>query len=172
MIGVIGVATAEEDGSWTTDTPWKHGGNMDTKEIKAGSTLYFPVNQEGGLLALGDCHAIMGEGEICFTGLEIPAKVKLKVDLIKDRKIEWPIVERENEFMILASGEDLDDAIYKGTDEMVKYLMELKDLSFEEAYMMASLLVDIRISQVVDPKKTIRAVVSKDIVSIDKLVNK
>ncbi len=64
---------------------------MDTKDIKAGSTLYFPVNQRGGaLLALGDCHAIMGDGELCFTGLEIPAKVTLEINLIKDKNIKWP----------------------------------------------------------------------------------
>ena len=96
MIGVIGVAPAKADGEWATDSPWKHGGNMDTKDIKVGSTLYFPVHQKGALLALGDCHAIMGDGEICFTGLEVPAEVILEVNLIKNKAIIWPLVKLKN----------------------------------------------------------------------------
>lgn len=172
MIGVIGVGPAEKDGVWKTDSPWKHGGNMDTKDIKSGSSLYLPVNQKGAMLALGDCHGIMGDGELCFTGLEIPAVVRLKLDLIKDRRIEWPIVETDKEFMVIASGDDLDEAIYTGTDQVVKYIMEVLNLEFEEAYMMASLLVDIRISQLVDPKITIRTAIDKKIISMKAITSK
>ncbi|WP_235601299.1 acetamidase/formamidase family protein [Tissierella sp. P1] len=122
MIGVIGVAPAKEDGEWATDSPWKHGGNMDTNDITAGSTLYFPVNQKGALLALGDCHAIMGDGEICFTGLEVPAEVTLEINLIKDKKIKWPLLETDGYTMVIASGNNLDSALYEATSETVKYL--------------------------------------------------
>ncbi len=170
MIGVIGVAPGESDGDWTTDTPWKHGGNMDTKDIKAGNTLYLPVNQKGGLLALGDCHALMGDGELCFTGLEVQANVTLKVDVIKSKKISWPMVEDEDSIMIIASGNTLDEAIYTGTDEAVKYLMQGLKFDWEDAYILASLIVDLEISQVVDPTMTIRARIPKKILSMDKLI--
>lgn len=170
MIGVIGVAPAEKDGNWPTETPWKHGGNMDTTDIKAGSTLYLPVNQEGALLALGDCHAIMGDGEICFTGLEIPAVVTLEIDLIKEKTIEWPLVETDEYTMIIASGNDLDDALYFATNEAVKYIRDSLELEWEDAYILASLVVDMKISQVVDPKKTIRAAIPKHVVSTEKLI--
>lgn len=157
MIGVIGVAPAVEDGEWTTDSPWKHGGNMDTKDIKKGSTLYFPVNQRGAMLALGDCHAIMGDGEVCFTGLEIPGEVTLELNVIKNKSIVWPIVETEEYTMVIASGDTLEDAAYEATNQAVNYLKDGLNMGWEDAYILASLSVDLKISQVVDPKLTVRA---------------
>ncbi len=170
MIGVIGVAPNKEDGEWPTATPWKHGGNMDTKDIKAGSTLYFPVHQKGALLALGDCHATMGDGEICFTGLEIPAKVSLKVDVIKNKTIKWPLLETKEATMVLASGDDVDDAIYEASSQAVNHLQKGLNFDFEDAYMLASLAMDLKISQVVDPKITVRAAIPKYILSSDDLI--
>lgn len=170
MIGVIGVAPAKEDGEWATDSPWKHGGNMDTNDITAGSTLYFPVNQKGALLALGDCHAIMGDGEICFTGLEVPAEVTLEINLIKDKKIKWPLLETDGYTMVIASGNNLDSALYEATSETVKYLEGALGLEWEDAYILTSLAVDLKISQVVDPKKTIRAAIPKYMISTERLI--
>lgn len=171
MIGVIGVAPAKEEGIWATDSPWKHGGNMDTKDIKAGATLYFPVNQEGALLALGDCHAVMGDGEICFTGLEIPGEVTLEIDLIKNKTTKWPLLETNEYTMILASGDTLDEAVYEATSEAVKYIKNSLGIEWEDAYILASLTVDLKISQVVDPKMTARAAIPKYVVSTDKLIS-
>ena len=148
MIGVIGVAPGKDDGTWATDSPWKHGGNMDTTDIKAGSTLYLPIRKEGGLLALGDCHAIMGDGEICFTGLEVPANVTLEINLIKNKPIIWPI--------------------YEATDRAVSFIEDSLNLTWEEAYMLTSLTVDIKISQLVDPKITVRAAIPNHILSLKK----
>lgn len=170
MIGVIGVAPKKEDGEWATDSPWKHGGNMDTKDIKAGSTLYFPVNQRGALLALGDCHAIMGDGELCFTGLEIPAKVTLEINLIKDKNIKWPLVETDEYTMVIASGDDLEDAVYEATSQAVGHIKDSLKIEWEDAYVLASLAVDLKISQVVDPKMTVRAAIPKYVVSTEKLI--
>ncbi|NLJ97715.1 MAG: acetamidase/formamidase family protein [Tissierellia bacterium] len=170
MIGVIGVAPRKEDGEWATDSPWRHGGNMDTKDIKAGSTLYFPVNQAGALLALGDCHAIMGDGEICFTGLEIPAQVMLKIDLIKNRSIKWPLVETDEYTMVIASGDDLEEAVYEATNQAVNHIKSGLEMEWEDAYILASLTVDLKISQVVDPKMTVRAAIPKYIIPTEKLI--
>ena len=172
MIGVIGVAPSDEEGDCPTQTPWKHGGNMDTTDIREGSTLYFPVNQKGALLALGDCHAMMGDGEVCFTGLEIPAKVRLYVEVIKNKHINWPIVENNLGTMIVASGDDIDKAIYSGTEEAVRILSKVLDLSFEEAYLLGSIAMDLKISQVVDPKKTIRAFIPKRLVDTENIIEK
>lgn len=162
MIGVIGVAPHEEDGSWPTATPWKHGGNMDTKEVKVGTTLYFDVNQPGALFALGDCHAIMGDGEVCFTGLEIPADVTVRLTVIKSNQpIGWPLLETEKEIMLIASGDTIELASKEAVAPIVQVLSKLHNISWEEAYIMASLVVDVRISQLVDPKMTVRAAVSK-----------
>lgn len=171
MIGVIGVAPDKADGEWATESPWKHGGNMDTKDIKAGSTLYFPVNQNGALLALGDCHAAMGDGEICFTGLEVPAKVSLEIDLIKDKKIKWPLLGTNEYTMVIASGDNLEEAIYQATSQTVDSLKNSLEIEWEDAYILASLCVDLRISQVVDPKMTVRTAIPKHIVSTEKIID-
>ena len=170
MIGVIGVAPADEDGEWPTDSPWKHGGNMDTKDIKAGSTLYFPIRQKGALLALGDCHAIMGDGEVCFTGLEIPAEVVLEVDLLKGKATKWPFVETEEHTMVIASGDDLEEAVYESVGQAVRHIQDSLGIEWEDAYVFASLSVDLKISQVVDPKVTVRAAIPKYVISTQQLI--
>lgn len=171
MIGVIGVAPAEEDGDWGTETPWKHGGNMDTTEIKKGNTLYFPVNQEGALLALGDLHAIMGDGELCMTGLEINGSVNLKVDVIKGKNLEWPLLESKDETMVLASGDNIEMAVETGTVQVVNHLSKGLDISFEEAYVLASLVSDVKISQVVNPKKTVRISIPKNVLETEDILD-
>lgn len=170
MIGVIGVAPLEEDGTWATDSPWKHGGNMDTTDIKAGSILYFPVSQMGALLALGDCHAIMGDGEICFTGLETSAEVILEIDLIKGKTVKWPLVETDEHTMVISSGDDLEEAVYEATSQAVNHIKDSLDIEWEDAYILASLSVDLKISQVVDPKMTVRAAIPKYVISTQKLI--
>ncbi len=172
MIGVIGVAPGDEDGDCPTETPWKHGGNMDTTDIVQGNTVYLPVRQKGALLALGDCHAMMGDGEICFTGLEAQAKVKLRVSVIKDKEVTWPLVQAEDSTMIVASGDDVDKAIYNATLETVEILSKVLEMEFEEAYLLASIAVDMKISQVVDPLKTIRAAIPHSVISTEKLIEK
>ncbi len=169
MIGVIGVATSEEMKEIDTATPWMHGGNMDTTDICEGAVLYLPVNQCGALLALGDCHALMGDGELCFTGCEIAAEVTLQTEVIKNKNITWPIVETDDYTMVIASGDTIDEAISSATEQAVDYMMKSLRISWEEAYILSSLILDIKISQVVDPKKTVRGAIPKSILSTEKI---
>ncbi|NLN40197.1 MAG: acetamidase/formamidase family protein [Smithella sp.] len=170
MIGVIGVAPAAADGECPTDTPWKHGGNMDTADITAGTKLFLPVKQEGALFALGDCHALMGEGEVCVTGCEIGAEVMLKMDVIKAKDITWPLLETDEHTMVIVSGDTLEDAVKTATDQAVIHLQNGLGVSWEDAYMLASLVVDFRISQVVNPTKTVRAVIPKSLLQTEHLI--
>lgn len=163
-VGVIGVASAEE--TYPTGTPWKHGGNMDTTDITPGSTVYLPVQQEGGLLALGDCHAVMGDGEVCVSGCEIASEVLTKVDVIKEASLEWPMVETKEQIMIITSGESPKAAIREATKQAVETLARGNNLDWNDAYILASLVVDLKISQMVDPTKTVRATIPKRILSI------
>lgn len=169
MIGVIGVATREEDGLIATDTPYRHGGNMDTTDITAGTNLYLPVAAPGAMLALGDLHAVMGDGEVCVTGLEIPGRVTLEVEIIKNKEIAWPILETSDSIQVIASDPDLEEASRLALREMIRILEKSCDLSFEEAYILSSLAVDMKISQLVNPKKTARAAISKEILDPDVL---
>ncbi|RLF92144.1 formamidase [Thermococci archaeon] len=157
MIGVIGVASEEEI---PTGTPGKHGGNMDTNLITIGSTVYFPVFKDGAYLALGDLHAVMADGEVCVSACEVSGRVTVKVDVV-DWKIEWPIVETSEAYYILVSHENLEEAIREAVNQGVKFIMERTGLSWDEAYMLASLVMDVQISQLVDPKKTIRVKIPK-----------
>lgn len=170
MIGVIGVAPRPEDGEWTTDTPWKHGGNMDTTEITKGTTLYFPVGVEGAKLALGDCHAIMGDGEICITGLEIPADVYLRVTVIKDKPLIWPLLQTSEATYIIGSGKTIDEATKASMSESVKLLSQALNYPWEEAYMLGSLVINGQISQCVNPMKTVRAEIPQSIATTEQII--
>lgn len=170
MIGVIGVAPGDEDGACPTHTPYKHGGNMDTNEITKGSTLFFPVRQPGALFGLGDCHGLMGDGEVCFTGLEIPADVYVRLTVVKSKKTMWPILSTDTSTQVIASAETLDAALQSAMKVAVDLLATSFSLMWEEAYMLASLAVDAKISQVVDPLVTVRASIPKWLVSTEKLL--
>lgn len=158
MIGVIGVASPEEI---PCGEPDKHGGNMDTKLIRKGTTLYLPVFVEGGLLAIGDLHAVMGDGEVCVSACEVSGKVTVRVSLVKGMAPQYPVLETEDSLYILVSREDLWEAAKEATNLGVKVLQKTLGLSWEEAYMLGSLILDVEISQLVDPKKTVRIRIPK-----------
>ena len=160
MIGVIGVAPAGEP--IPTGTPDSHGGNMDNKLIAAGTTLYFPVFVDGALLAMGDLHAVMGDGEIIVTGVEIPGTVTVGVEVIKGHSISNPIHETDTHFYTIGSALDLLDAVKIATEEMHAIVMKQLNLPFNEAGMLLSLVGDAQIAQVVDPLLTARFGVSKE----------
>ena len=154
MIGVIGVAPAE--GEIPCGVPDLHGGNMDYKEVKEGATILLPVNVPGALLAMGDLHAVMADGEIGVTGLEVSGSVTVTVDIIKGKHMPLPMIINETHIMTLASDEDLDIAVEIAVANMTEYLTKFEKFTIEDAVMMISLAADVRICQVVDPKKTIR----------------
>ncbi|MEM3700771.1 MAG: acetamidase/formamidase family protein [Candidatus Bathyarchaeia archaeon] len=168
MIGTIGAAP--ESGEIPTGSLGKHGGNMDFKEITAGAKLYLPIFVEGALFAAGDVHAAQADGELCVSSVEVASEILLKFDVIKGRKPEWPILETKREYALLVCGETLDEAAEFAAEAAVNAFMRKYGWGFEEAYMFGSLAVDLAINQVVDPKKGVRAVISKDFVGLDDLL--
>ncbi len=170
MVGVIGVSPGSNQEGVVTGTPGNHGGNMDTTDIRKGATVYFPIREDGAMFALGDCHAIMGDGELCISGLEVQADVTLKVSVIKDVSINWPIIENDNEVMVVASEETLDEAVVSAGYEITEFIKTAHNIMWEEAYIFNSLFVDYKISQVVNPMKTVRAVVSKELLPIESII--
>ena len=171
MVGVIGVAPAKEDGNWETATPWKHGGNMDSSTIRKGATVYFPVNVEGGLLALGDCHALMADGEISL-GIEIAGRVTLEAEVIKNKKINWPIVSDKENTAVIAAGKDLNEAAYNASKEAVRLLEKAFDLSFGDAYALGSLIMNLQIAQAVNATHTVRGAISQNIIGTEEIIEK
>lgn len=154
MIGVIGTAPAAD--SVPCGTPGKHGGNMDCKIIKEGTTLYLPVNVPGALLALGDLHAAMGDGEVSVCGLEVPGEVTLTVSILKDQQLPLPFARTEKAIYVIASEKSLDEAVKTATQLMAEFLVSKSSLDIYDAVNLLSLVGNLQICQVVDPLKTIR----------------
>ncbi|WP_347253219.1 acetamidase/formamidase family protein [Leminorella grimontii] len=154
MIGVIGVAPEGE--AVSCGTPDDHGGNMDSKIIREGTTLWLPVNVPGALLALGDLHAGMGDGEVSGCGLEVAGEVLLSVEVVKGRPYPLPMVTDDDRVYTLASATMLDDASTRATKNMARLLVERAGLSPEDAISLMSITGDLQVCQVVDPKKTCR----------------
>ena len=163
MIGTIGVAPLTE--SVPSVVPSKHGGNIDTPQVTAGNRLYLPVYAKGALFALGDVHAAQGDGEVCGTGIEIPAVVRVKFDLIKGKTIEWPRIESPREIMTVCSARPLEDAARLAVRELIGWLVTDYGLQELDAYMLLSVAGDVGISQIVDPAYTVVAKINKEIIA-------
>ena len=161
MIGVIGTAPTDE--SIATGTPSFHGGNMDCKRIGEGATLYLPVNVPGALLAMGDLHAVMGDGEVCVCGAEIAGEVTVRVSIIKGQPLPLPFLVTAEHAMAIYSAEGLDAAAEGATLRMREFLISQAGLLPHEAGMLLSLTGDLRICQCVDPNKTCRMEVPLDV---------
>ena len=155
MIGVIGTAPIEKEGIPTT-TPGKYGGNMDCKKIVKGSAIYLPVNVKGGLLSMGDIHALMGDGEVFICGLEIAGEITVKVSVLKNIKLPTPFLYSRGKVMSIQSAEDLDKAGDMAAKEMFEFVKEATKQNDVRTGMLMSLLSDMAVCQVVDPLLTVR----------------
>ena len=162
MVGVIGTAPA--GAGISTGMPGPHGGNMDNRYLAPGSTVYLPVNVPGALLGIGDVHGAMGDGEVTYIGLEICAEVTVRVGLLKGRKLRRPLVETADHWITTGEDPDLARAARQAAEEMVLLMQERMQLSFAEAYMLMSAVVDVQICQCCEPgffPATTRAMISK-----------
>lgn len=149
MIGVIGTAP---DGDDVIDGyPGNHGGNMDSKIIKKGARVYFPVRVEGALLQLGDVHATMGDAELCGTGIEIPAEVLVKVSLIKDFELHWPVTETATHWYVNACAHEFPEALKYASEELQRLLMNVTGWDKTDTYMYMSVQSDVAINQACVP---------------------
>ena len=163
MVGVIGTAPAGE--GVNTGTPHNHGGNLDTTLLTEGATLYLPVNTPGALLAMGDMHSSMADGEIMGSGMEVAGEIEVTVEVIKDSKLPLPFVETDEVYATLASRETMEEATKAAINNMVDVLMDKTDLTFNQAGMFLSLAGDLKVSQVVNPNKTMRVEVKKAVLN-------
>jgi amidase len=154
MIGVIGVAPAGDD--VPCGTPGPHGGNLDTRLIGAGATLYLPVQVDGALLAAGDLHAAMGDGEVAVTGVEVAGAATLHVSLRRDLALSDPLLENDELVTTIASAATLDEAAASATAAMAELLRSRLSLELADAVMLMSAVGEVRVSQMVDPLRTAR----------------
>ena len=159
MIGVIGLAPAA--GPVLNGTPGEHGGNMDCKEIGAGSAVYLPVAVEGGLLAVGDLHALMGDGEVCICGAEVSGRVTASARRLAGCELPTPCVETAEDVMFIGSAKTLDDCEAMVLDKAHRFLTRLVGLGANEAARMMSLVGQLGVCQTVDPLKTMKFALPK-----------
>ncbi|MFY4814353.1 acetamidase/formamidase family protein [Haloarcula sp. AONF1] len=156
VIGTIGVATSEE--AMSTLTPHDHGGNLDTTDMTTGTTAYFPVFQDGAMLAMGDSKAAMADGEMCGTGAEIGTEIDVTVSVIADAAVdlERPLVDTGDAWKTIASAETMEDAVKMANEDLIELLAAEHDYTLTDAYLFSSLVGGLEISQVVDPLVTVR----------------
>jgi acetamidase/formamidase len=175
--GVMGVARAE-DGEFRTRPPGPFGGNMDVRELCSGATLYLPVLNAGALFSAGDAHAAQGDGEVCINGIECPVDATLRFQLHKQRPLAGPMVETfakkypeaDDAWIVVESATDATVAARAATSRMVDLLAERWGFSDVHAYLLCSVAMNLRLSQVVNvPMSTVSAAVSKQVLPPRKL---
>jgi amidase len=145
MVGVIGTAPA--DGVIYTAAPGPQGSNIDINAVTVGARVHLPVHVPGALLAIGDVHASMGDGEVSGTGIEIAGEVTVRVDLVPSVAPARPWIETDDAWITTGSGPMLEDAVEMAVEEMTRLLMERFTLSRTEAFLLVSARGDVRIGQ-------------------------
>lgn len=161
MIGVIG--TAPKDMHVHNSTPKEHGGNMDCKKITAGSVLYLPVSIPGGMLSMGDLHALMGDGEVLICGLETAGEVTVRVTVVRDFSMPTPCLLQKNRFMTIQSANTLDEAAILASRKMQEFLVLHTPMDEYDVGRLLSLKGDLAICQIVDPLMTVRMEIDEKI---------
>ena len=159
--GLIGVAPPERVGS--NIPPGDYGGNMDAKDLVAGTTLQLPVFVDGALLVCGDLHPVQGDGESSSTSIECRGEITLTVHLQKGKTIPRPRIETDDSYITFASGETLQEAYETALLDMVRFLESEKGLDPEDAYLLCGLAADIRICQLVNIRMGARVVLPKEV---------
>ena len=163
FFGSIGVAPPVLRGRVSSNPPGHHTGNLDNKELVVGTTLYLPVHVPGGLLSIGDGHAAQGDGEVSGTAIETSMSGVIEVRLHKDQNLLWPRAETPTHYVSMGLHTDLDEAARSATREMVEFLVREKGMDRGDAYILCSVALDLRVTQLVDGVKGIHGMLSKDL---------
>jgi acetamidase/formamidase len=163
FFGSMGVAPPEASGRISSAPPGIHAGNLDNKELVAGTTLFIPVHVAGGLFEVGDGHAGQGDGEVDITALETSLIGSLEFVVRKDLHLKWPRAETPTHFIAMGIDKDLSEAMKIAVRESVDLLVAEKKLSRDDAYMLSSIAVDFHVTQVVDGTKGVHAMIPKSI---------
>jgi acetamidase/formamidase len=161
FFGSMGVAPASALGRVSSNPPGRHAGNLDNRELVAGTTLYIPVFVKGALLELGDGHAAQGDGEVDQTAIETDLEGRIQVIVRKDMKLEWPRGETPTHWIAMGTDTSLVVATKTAIREMVKLLQEKKGITQTQAYQAASMAADAHITQLVDGNVGVHMMIPK-----------
>jgi len=163
FFGSMGVAPPEISGRISSNPPWIHAGNLDNKDLVAGTTLYIPVHSRGALFEVGDGHAGQGDGEVDLSAMETSLIGTFQFIVRKDMHLRWPRAETPTHFITMGLHEDLNEATKLAVREMIDFLMTEKHLSRDDAYMLASVAADLHITELVDGNKGVHMMLPKSI---------
>lgn len=163
FFGSLGVAPPDVSGRISSAPPWIHAGNLDNKELVAGTTLFIPIHARGALFLAGDGHAGQGNGEVDITALETSLIGTFQLIVRKDLHLKWPRAETPSHFITMGIHEDLNEATKAALREMIDFLVKEKHLTRDDAYMLASVAADLEITQLVDGNKGVHAMMPKAI---------
>jgi acetamidase/formamidase len=163
FFGVMGVAPPPTWGRITTVMPRAHGGNMDNRELGVGTSIYFPVFNEGALFSVGDGHGVQGDGEVCVTAVETALTGRLRFSVRSEMELSQPRAETAERYITMGFDEDLDDAVKAALRDMIRWLGERHGLSRTDAYMLCSFAADMRVTQTVNVIKGAHCVLEKSV---------
>jgi acetamidase/formamidase len=161
FLGVLGMPPPEP-GVHSTTPPRRHGGNIDCKELVAGSTLYLPIPVDGALFSAGDGHARQGDGEVSGTAIECPAGAQVTLDVRDDLPLEWPCARIDGAWLTFGFDEHLGRAAKIAVDGMIELMGREHGLAADDALALASVVVDLRVTQVVNEQLGVHAVLRDD----------
>ena len=161
FFGVMGVAPPVSWGTVSTLPPRKNGGNLDNKELVAGATLYLPIFVEGALFSVGDGHGVQGDGEVSINAVETGLTGTFRLTLRDDMHLEWPMAETPTHMLTMAFDPDLDDCVVIALRQMLDLISARTGIDRYQAYSLASLAADLRVTQVVNGNKGIHVMMDK-----------
>jgi acetamidase/formamidase len=164
FFGSMGVAPPPSRGRVSSNPPDIHAGNLDNKELVAGTTLYIPVHVRGALFEVGDGHAAQGDGEVDQTAIETSLRGRLQLTVRKDMKLEWPRAETPTHWITMGMDTSLTKSTRIAIEQMVKLIGERKGLSPTASYQLASIAADLRITQLVDGNVGVHMMIAKSLV--------
>jgi len=164
FFGSMGVAPPPDSGRVSSNPPGRNAGNMDNRELVAGTTLYIPVWVEGALFEVGDGHAVQGDGEADQTALETSLRGRLQLTVRKGHSLDWPRAETPTHYIAMGFDPDLEKATEIAIREGVEVLRELTNLSQGQAYSVISMACDLRITELVDGNVGVHVMIPKTLV--------
>jgi acetamidase/formamidase len=161
FLGVLGMPPPEP-GVQSTTPPRRWGGNIDCKELVAGSTLFLPISVDGALFSAGDGHGAQGDGEVSGTAIECPARAQLTLDVREDLELEWPVARTQDAWITFGFDENLGPATRIALDGMLALMTRELGFTRDDAFLFASVVVDLRITQLVNVAVGVHAVLRHD----------
>jgi acetamidase/formamidase len=161
FFGSMGVAPPP--GRWSSNPPWIHAGNLDNRELVAGTSLFIPVHAPGALFEVGDGHAAQGNGEVDQTAIETSLRGRLQLVVHKSMRLTWPRAETPTHYISMGTDEDLTTATRTAIQEMIDFLVASKKLDRQAAYQLTSIAGDVCITQLVDGKVGVHVTMPKSV---------